>query len=49
MIDPDPFIRMLVKIHQFSAKVTADNMEEMQQFLQTSNAFFEPEDGHIKL
>lgn len=46
--DPEPFIRMLVKIHQFSAKVTADNMEEMQRFLQASNAFLEPEDGHIK-
>ncbi len=46
--DPEPFIRMLVKIHQFSAKVTAINMEEMQRFLQASNAFLEPEDGYIK-
>jgi prophage maintenance system killer protein len=46
--DPEAFIRMLVKIHQFSAKVIGGDMEEMQQFLQTSNAFLEPEEGHLR-
>ena len=47
--EPEAFIRMLMKIHEFSAKVIGDNMEEMQRFLQESNAFLEPEDGHLKL
>jgi hypothetical protein len=46
--EPEAFIRMLIKIHEFSAKVFGDNMEEMQGFLQESNAFLEPEEGHLK-
>ena len=46
--EPEAYIRMLIKIHEFSAKVTGENMEEMQKFLQDSNAFLEPEEGHLK-
>lgn len=46
--EPEAFIRMLTKIHQFSSKVTGDNMEEMQKFLENSNAFLEPDEGYIK-
>lgn len=46
--EPQAFIRMLTKIHEFSAEVTGDNMEEIQKFLEKSNAFLEPEEGHLK-
>ncbi|TNE74796.1 Fic family protein [bacterium] len=46
--DPEAFIRMLIKIHEFSAKVIGDTMDEMQRFLRESNAFLEPDEGHLK-
>lgn len=46
--EPEAYIRMLIKIHEFSAIVIGDNLEEMQRFLQQSNAFLEPEEGHLK-
>lgn len=46
--EPEAFIRMLAKIHEFSAKVIGDNMEEMQKCLEESNAFLEPEEGYLK-
>jgi Fic family protein len=47
--EPEAFIRMLIKIHKYSATVNGENMEEMQRFLEKSNAFLEPEDGHLVL
>jgi hypothetical protein len=46
--EPEAFIRMLTKIHEFSSKVTGDSMDAMQKFLEESNAFLEPDEGHIK-
>jgi len=47
--EPEAFIRMLTKIHEFSSKITGDKMNEMQKFLEESNAFLEPDEGYIKL
>jgi len=46
--EPEAFVRMLTKIHQFSAKVTGDSMIEMQTFLEESNAFLESDEGRLK-
>jgi hypothetical protein len=46
--EPEAFIRMLNKIHNYSSKVSGEDMEQMQIFLKESNAFLEPEEGHLK-
>lgn len=43
---PDTFIRMLQRAHKFSATITGQDMEAMQQVLEASNAFREG-DEHI--
>lgn len=45
--EPDAYIRMLEKIHAFSELVYDDNMDSMQDYLQKSNAFLEPEKGKL--
>lgn len=45
--EPEAYIRMLTKIREFSANVVAENMEEMQLFLEKSNAFSEPDEGNL--
>ena len=46
--EPEAYIRMLVKIHGFSSKITGEDMNDMQRFLEDSNAFLEPNEGYIK-
>ncbi len=46
--EPEAYIRMLSKVHEFSADISGDSMEEMQMFLENSNAFLEPEEGNLK-
>ncbi len=45
--EPEAFIRMLSKIHEFSAEVVGSTMDEMQLFLENSNAFFESDEGRL--
>lgn len=45
---PEAFIRMLSKIHKFSSEISGNSIEEMQSFLEQSNAFLEPNEGYIK-
>jgi Fic family protein len=45
--EPEAFIRMLSKIHEFSAKIVGNTMDEMQLFLENSNAFFESDEGRL--
>lgn len=47
--DPDPYLRMLVRIHQFSSTIYSDDINEMQQLLETSNAFLEHNEGRLKI
>ena len=46
--EPDAFLRMLSKIHEFSSKITGNNFMEMQSYLAESNAFLEPDEGKLK-
>jgi Fic family protein len=45
--EPEAFIRMLSKIHEFSTKVVGNTMDEMQHFLEKSNAFLESDEGRL--
>jgi fido (protein-threonine AMPylation protein) len=46
---PDAYIRMLSKIGEYSKHIKGASMEEMQKILEDSNAFFEPNEGKLKL
>ena len=46
--DPKTYIRMLSRIHEFSAIIAGDNVDEMQLLLEKSNAFLEPTEGKLK-
>lgn len=46
--EPEAFIRMLAKIHEFSAKLTGKSLDAMQKFLENANAFLEPDDGYLR-
>ena len=47
--DPQAFVRMLSKIHEYSSTITGDSMDQMQKLLEESNAFMEPTEGKLKL
>lgn len=47
--EPEAFIRMLSKIHEFSSKVVGKTMDDMQFFLEKSNAFLESDEGRLIL
>jgi Fic family protein len=43
----DPYIRMMIRIHEFSSTLNQENINEMEQYLQTCNAFKEPQEGEL--
>jgi len=45
--EPDTYIRMMDRAHEFSANVYGDNREEMQAYLTACNAFFEDDEGRV--
>jgi Fic family protein len=47
--EPDSYIRMLSRIHEFSSTITGNNIDEMQSYLEKSNAFLEPDEGKLKM
>jgi len=47
--DPEPYIRMLSRAHEFSATIYGENMDEIQNKLEKSNAFLLPEEGRLKI
>lgn len=47
--DPDPYIRMLSRAHEFSEAIHGYEMHQMQQILERSNAFLEPTEGKLKI
>ncbi|NBC24524.1 MAG: cell filamentation protein Fic [Bacteroidetes bacterium] len=47
--EPQAFIRMLSKIHEYSATIVGSDMDQMQNILEMSNAFKEPSEGKLKL
>ena len=44
--DPDPYIRMLARAHEFSETIYGEEMHQMQQILERSNAFLEHTEGN---
>jgi len=46
---PGAYLRMLSTAQRFSATITGHNMDEMQQRLEASNAFMEPEKGKLNI
>ena len=45
--DPDAYIRMLERAHEFSENVYGDNRDAMEVYLQACNAFMEDTEGEI--
>lgn len=43
--EPEPYIRMLLRAYDFSETVTGDNVNAMQKYLESCNAFLEPTEG----
>lgn len=47
--DPEPYIRMLSRAHEFSSTIFGKSMDEIQIKLEQSNAFLLPEEGKLKI
>jgi Fic family protein len=47
--DPDPYIRMLNRAHEFSATIQGGSIDEMHHILEASNAFLEHTEGILKI
>jgi hypothetical protein len=48
--DPVPYVEMLTKAHRFSTSLHNDEYDELYQYLETHNAFSEPDEGkHLKI
>lgn len=45
----DTYIKMLQRAHEFSANVYDENMDDMEQYLSSCNAFIEDADGILKI
>jgi Fic family protein len=46
--EPEPLIRMLDRIHEYSTKITGNSIDEMQEYLEKTNAFLESDEGKLK-
>lgn len=47
--DPVPYVDMLSKVRQFSAKLSFESYEDLYSYLEEHNAFFEPDqDRHLQ-
>jgi len=47
--EPEPYIRMLSRAHEFSSSIYGESMDEIQTKLEHSNAFLLPEEGKLKM
>jgi Fic family protein len=47
--EPDLYIRMLEKAHEFSENIFGEDMNEMQEYLAQTNAFSEPAEARLKI
>ena len=47
--DPDPYIRMLQRAHEFSKNIFGEDMNEMEKYLKECNAFKEHTEGKLKI
>lgn len=44
----DPFIRMMLRAYEFSSTLIQKNLDDMEQYLETCDAFKEPKEGKLK-
>jgi hypothetical protein len=47
--DPDPYIRMLQRAHEFSKNIFGEDMSDMEKYLKACNAFKEHTTGQLKI
>lgn len=47
--DADAYIRMLLRVWEFSSKVHDDNLDQMEDYLKSCNAFLTHKEGYLKL
>lgn len=47
--DPEPYIRMLSRAHEFSSTIFGESIDEIQTKLELSNAFLLPDEGSLKI
>lgn len=47
--DPSPYIRMLQRLHEFSATIVGEDVDEMERKLELSNAFKEHDLAKLKI
>ena len=43
--DPVPYVEMLARTHTFSANLHYDNYDDLYNYLESHNAFYEPDEG----
>jgi len=48
-LQPDPYIRMLQRAHEFSETIYNEDLEEMQEHLTQCNAFLEHTEGKLRI
>ena len=46
---PDAYIRMMLRVYEFSSNIYGEDWDTMEQYLITSDAFKEPKEGKLKL
>ncbi|TRX60762.1 cell filamentation protein Fic [Fulvivirga sp. M361] len=47
--DPKVYIRMLMRVHEFSASIVGESIDHMQLLLEKSNAFLEHTEGKLRM
>ena len=47
--DPDAFVRVMDKLQHFSSHIYGDNFEELNAYLQATNAYKEPSEGRLRV
>jgi hypothetical protein len=45
----DPYVRMLLRVYEFSSALSGESIDEMQKYLVNADAFKEPNDGKLKM
>jgi Fic family protein len=47
--DPDAYIRMMLRVWEFSSTVHGEDRDEMERYLQSCHAFLEPKQGRLQI
>ena len=46
--EPDTYIRIMEKLHHFSDNLYGQDFDELNRYLQASNAYEDPEEGKLQ-